>query len=1004
MQENERADCRVLGLVAAILTVAAIAFVLILSPGTRAPVTDATLASMEALGLCDTGVEHASGAGIFDYQRYDVAVLLTGSVRSMAWPAALVRLVTQPFGLPFTTHALAAVYALTIALGAYLAVSSLARRSLTAAYLTLAVYPLVLLHPALTGYLNSLCQEGAAIAFLLLFLGCLVHALCRPRGSGIGAALAVIFLGAQVVNATAWCIAFVPAVLVAAGVCIWHSYPRTSSAALHLAGAALALVMSFATVCAGFSSDREVQSDAANYQAVFQGVLPYARDQEALLAELGLDETFLPDIGHSYYEADDAFVHNPRGEDTAFLQQLTLSARLRLAARHPELLSSMVEGRAAYLADAYSPYITLTDGNPLYGHAGIYIILEIMAGHGGMQTILTRALLAACASLLLLPVLPRRSGIRLLPACMLALCASLAAFVPAGLLLTGPSVLERAKPIALLVSWLLLFYAVCSGLIVCQRVFTWLADRNAVLAPVWVEAPSPVAAHRSGLQISCRALLAVTAAVWVVIACAELLPESHIGGVNNGDYGRMMEQINIDWLPEQAADYATQANVHVIENYAYREPFHPECLTPLDPTYSLIYPSMVARLWSAITGQPFSTQVLALVMLFVTMLCVLSILRDLYPMLGRLTLLPALCLTVMLLGENYVAWYNSLFGESSISTGLMITLAAGLHLAVLPRGGKGSWRWLLALGIGIRFMCCAKAQMALALPAGLVLMGVFAVYHRPRGALRCTAFAAAAVLMAGIVTWDTLGVYRKNAGINEKYTVWQSVFYGALMIADDPDAAMEELGIAPEMKADIGKHAYYADEDYVYPIQSDEAQKYFYDHVDTITMVKYYLLHPLDLLQMLDRAAQESVSLHNGFMTYTNETYVATNKPYRVTLWANLRTLTACSSFWQYVLVYGIIVILCLRSLFRKSTKPKHRLFLILVLALMCIGVFQFPLSVVGNGFAGNNRQLYAFMLCHDLLIITLLTFITHWLMGKAHPKETIQEGGNCLVTEKEPV
>lgn len=206
------------------------------------------------------------------------------------------------------------------------------------------------------------------------------------------------------------------------------------------------------------------------------------------------------------------------------------------------------------------------------------------------------------------------------------------------------------------------------------------------------------------------------------------------------------------------------------------------------------------------------------------------------------------------------------------------------------------------------------------------------------------------------------------------------------------------------MKADIGKHAYYADEDYVYPIQSDEAQKYFYDHVDTITMVKYYLLHPLDLLQMLDRAAQESVSLHNGFMTYTNETYVATNKPYRVTLWANLRTLTACSSFWQYVLVYGIIVILCLRSLFRKSTKPKHRLFLILVLALMCIGVFQFPLSVVGNGFAGNNRQLYAFMLCHDLLIITLLTFITHWLMGKAHPKETMQEGGNCLVTEKEPV
>lgn len=1003
MQENEHSDRRVLGLVAAILTIAAMALVLFVTPGTKAPITDVTLSSMEALGLCDTGVESASSAGIFDYLRHDAAIALTGQARSIALPAALVRLFTQPFGLPFTTHALAAIYALMIGLGAYLAVTGLARRSLTAAYMALAVYPLVLLHPAMTGYLNSLCQEGAAIAFLLLFLGCLIHTLCQPRGSGIGATLAVIFLGAQVVNATAWCIVFVPAMLVASGVCIWHSYPRNASAALHLVGAALVLVLSLSTVSAGFSSDKDIRSDASNYLAVFQGMLPYAQEQESILAEFGLDETFLPDIGRSYYEAADVFVHNPRGEDAAFLQQLTLSSRLRAAAKHPELLSAMVAGQADCLANAYSPYITLADGSPLYGHAGIYILLETMAGRGDFQTLLNRALLAACVSLLLALVLPRRSGIRLLPWCMLALCAGLAAFVPAGLLLTGPSVLEHAKAIALLVSWLLLFYAVGGGLIAGQRVFTWLSDRNAVLAPIWAEAPSPLAAQQGSWHLSCKGLLALTAAVWVAIACAELLPESHIGGVNNGDYGRMMEQIDLYWTQPQLDDQDSQLGTLVIEDYAYREPFHPERLTSADPTYSLIYPSMVVRLWSAVTGQPFSTQVLALVLLFITMLCVLSILRDLYPMLGQLTLLPALCLTAMLLGENYVAWYNALLGESSISTGLMITLAAALHLAVLPRGGKGSGRWLLALGIGVRFLCCAKAQMALALPAGLLLMAVFAVYHRPRGALRCTAFAAAAVLMAGIVTWDTLGIYRKNAGVSEKQTVWQSVFYGALMIADDPDAAMEELGIPAEMKPDIGKHAYYADEDYVYAPLSHEAQEKFYDHVDTMTMVMYYLRHPLDLLRMLDRAAQESVTLHTGFMAYTDEPYAGSTGPYRFTLWANLRTLTACHAFWQYVLVYGIILVLCLRGIFHRGATLRPKLLMLLALAVMCIGVFQFPLSVVGNGYADNNKQLYAFMLCHDLLVISLITFVIHWLTCRAGRTDIFKEGGSRLVTEKEP-
>lgn len=974
MQDKERLDRAVLGIVAAVLTIAAIAYVLLVSPAVTAQQTDAYVPAMEALGL--TALETGAEPGEYGYLRYDAAAMLTGKYRSMAWAAAAVRMLTQPFGMNFSTQLLAAVYAVLIALGAYLAVSGLARHSHTAAYMVMLTWPLTMLHPAMTGYLCSLYAEGAAIAFSLLFLGCLVHALCRPRGCGIGSALSVMLTGALMLNASAWMMAFAPAVIVGSAICVYHTCARGRGRGLQLMLAGLMAIFAVAGVTTGFEQDQDVHSDAANYLAVFQGILPSAENPEAVLAELGLDASFAPDIGRSYYEAEERFVHNPRGEDAAFLTKLTLDARLRLLLKQPELMSVMLAERTVHIRDAYSTYLTLPDGGMLNGHAGIYLLLETAFGQGGMTVLVNRALFAALASVLLMMTSRRKGGMKLLPLCMLAMAAGMIVYIPLGLAMTGGVDLMRAKSAVQLLSWVMLFYAIVGTLMSAQRVFAWLSERNTRLS-LDAEALPVVAADAPWwrrIPVSRGALLMVTTLVWLGMIGALLLPRSHIGGVNNGDFGRMMEQLDLYWLEPQLTDTSSQLGTKVIEGYSYREPFHPERLTSADPTYSLLYPSMLVRLYSLITGEPFSTQLLALVLLLFTLACVLSILRDLYPMLGQLTVLPAALLTLMLLGENYIAWYNSLLGEGSLSTGLLMVLACALHLAVMPRSGKGCIRWLVLLALSLRFLCCSKAQMALALPVGLILLVVLAVYHRPKGAVRCSALALLIVLLGGWTTWHTLGVYQKNDGVSQKQTVWQSVFYGALMIADDPEATMTELGIPLEMKADIGKHAYYADGDYVYAPLSKEAEEKFYSKVNTFTMVGYYLRHPKDLLTMLDRAAQESVELHTGFMAYTDELYAESAGPYRLTLWANLRTLTAGRAFWHYVLGYGVIVVGCVWLLFRRKTTAKARLLILLLLALLCIGVLQYPLTVIGNGFADNNKQLYAFMLCHDLLIVALLT------------------------------
>ena len=46
----------------------------------------------------------------------------------------------------------------------------------------------------------------------------------------------------------------------------------------------------------------------------------------------------------------------------------------------------------------------------------------------------------------------------------------------------------------------------------------------------------------------------------------------------------------------------------------------------------------------------------------------------------------------------------------------------------------------------------------------------------------------------------------------------------------------------------------------------------------------------------------------------------------------------------------------------------------VLYLGVMLIGAVQYPLSVIGNGFADNQKQMFGFTMCHDFLTMCNLT------------------------------
>ena len=1001
---------REVGAVAALLALCAILYTIFAAPQVSVTSDASYVGAMEQLRItwADEQVQPGDVAQAFAYQRFDYASLLKPGQSGMLYPAALVRLVTQPFGLLFDTRLLACAYALMIALGVYLAVSGLYRRSRTAAIASAAVMTLAMMHSDITAYLNSLYPMGAAMAWLMLLIGCTVNALCSDRGSGFLRIAMVLVPGVALLQTQPQMLAFLPAVVICVLLTVWHALPQRCERPFYCVLTAAALVAGGTSVAVSVAAQKDIRSDAANHLAVFQGYLQVTDDPERVLAGFGLDADYQRDIGRSYYDDASLFAHDPRG-DEHLREAISLENRVAYCLKHPELVTQLLRDKNNHYYDAINGRVVYEGWERGFERPSPLMLLRLLFGEGGL-TATTWRMIGAALALLGLSIACRQ-GLRRLCLALSSLCACGALMLPVSMILTGGLDVAMTKVMFFFLGWLGLLGGIAALALFTQRLLAFLASHDASLSLPWqhAEVRAPFA-RLDRLRPGRGAVMWLCAIMAFTICCCLLLPARHIGGVNNGDFGRMMEQIDLYWTRELLDHSSDQLATRVVEEYDYREPFHPQRLTSADPTYSLIFPSMLVRLWSLVTGSPYSTLVQAWILLALTLAAVLLILHDLYPLLGRGTLFMGVLLVAMLFGENYVAWYNSLFGESTICTSMMLTLACAVHLMVMPRAGRRRMLWLALLAVSVRMLTCSKAQLLLAMPSGLALMIVLGAYHRPVRKehstkvqrlpmwARSVCYALVMTLLCGYVAWDSVGVYRKNDEISSKQTVWQSVFYGALMITDDVDAAMEELGLDPVLKADIGKHAYHADEDYVYPMLSDEAEEAIYSKINALTMVRYYLRHPGDLLKMLDHAAQESRTLHSHFMAYTDERYDLHEGMYRFNLWQAVRPYTACQAFWQYVLLYGAGLIVCIRVMCSRGRCAQQRLLAFLFVCVMLTGAFQYPLTVIGNGFADNNKQLFTFMLCHDLMVITAATVLLRALIRRAMGRRDLKanEGRNA--------
>ena len=948
----------------------------------------------------------------FRYTRFAWSSLLTPQAGGgLVYLTALCRVLTQPFGLNFSTDLLAFLEALLLTAAAVLLMLSLRRLFPRVWFCPLILLCGMFADGNFCAMLRGLYPEGAAVTLSLLLTALTLYAFSLPGERRAAFLPPVIVLSFITVKSLIPLIVFLPLIIAAiAALFITAQVIRRKKYALAVA-CALLLIAGCTSTLSQDSADADYFSDASVYESVFNTMLPAADEPEKLLAQFGLSADYAEDIGKSYYEEAEQYAHNPRNaaEAEALFSHLTVNSVFGVYLRNPGVLYRVLENAQSRIRDGFenTRNLTLTPNASGYSATraaqSLLFVLWRMLPHTEWMFLAAQALLLVGGVAL---AAVRRQA-RPLWFSLTALCASL--FLPFCVILDGYGQAQEYLLFQLFLTLLLWAEGLSLAAAVLPKVTQWLtryADEPYQMEDV---AGLPAAENGAG-QMAGRKLwkgviafadnpkrvVCLTAVIAIAVLCLAFLPADHPAGVNNGDYGRMMEQLDLTWSSVYYFDNESQVQREAIEEYAYAAPFQPLKLTPLKSTYSLYWFASVVRLMTEPFGRMFSTLLLAWVMGITGALCVVSIVRDLHPLLKKWTLAAALLLCAMLFSETYLTWYDSLYGEGCILIGLLMTLACAVHLLLMPR--EKNWRrvlWLAALALSLNILVTAKAQMLMAAPGAVALFALISFYQRPYRYDLQALQGLISLAVCAVLLFSSVSVYqtdRTEDSVSQKHTMWQAYFYGIFMISDDPLADMEALGVDTAMAADIGKHVDFSeDAEYVYAPLSEEAERAFYSHVSIGTILSWYLTHPDKLWYMLDHAAQESQSLYSSFRVYSGQNYSAAHDTVSgFNLWPGWRAYLTPGSFLGYVLLYGALLILCLRQTLKRGAPAQQRVLCALPLFLMVTGVLQFPLSVLGNGFADNQKQLFCFSLCHDLLLGGSLLLAFRWLWNRGRPKPAV--------------
>lgn len=943
-------------------------------------------------------------------------LLLLKPMRSLVYPIRIICFICTLLHIPFSTVYLTILLAVIMLLALYILIKSLYVHIKEFSAVVGGLLCLILLCGNYIIPMNSLYSKGMFLVSLFCFAAAVLRGSALLKNNSISKKsilLPIAITSILLLNSMETMVVIYPLII---GICIYCviqcSKKRRCSIKYYVCSVVMILGITYS--CFTFYMNSTLLFSEVNlYQTVFDGVLVHSQDPEQALASFGLEEEFRQDIGKTaFYPATEYYIApmDDENKDKIYDHLSYWKVGKYYSSHISEFLKITQEALVTTARIDSNQFIytmdSLEDGHKqqvvrhewwnlfrdlLYSsHQFYFILCLLMVVTGFFFLFRKRRKLAYIFWILTVSDFAMLS--------LIIFAAGDTGFAEYAYTF---QVLADIMLVMLLTSMCIAIskisqYVFCSNLSERKPEPTSYASERFVplLEEKYVKNKKEKVRYFVDSALGNRKVFVgcTTVVCGFIMLIVMFVPR--IGSYNNGDFGRIMDAMNLTYIPEDYYNPSEQCT-KIIELFNYIEPYDWSGLRPSKLRLSQTYVSAIMRIVYQLTGIGFST---AIVAVFYHILVVLSfsvIMKTAYQWLGKRTGVLAVLFIVMFCGSYNLGWLNSLFGEGVGFVGLMMVIASSLSLLEKKQGDTGVILRFVMLGGSSIFLTGGKSQYTVLCPILMLWMLILVLCYMPRKSIQRFLVCTATSLWIVMIGTAAYNVYRQDSKISSQDTLYQGLCNGILVVAEDPVEALSELGLDSSLAQDAGKNAYLPDGEYYCVPRSELAEKLIYSKVSTFDYLLWYIKHPISFYKMLNVAAKASNADMPDYNLYVGE---KTTEDHRIVsklnLWKEVRPYMTPSYFLGYVFIFGIIVLYCFWKIKSKKTDGKSKLYHMLFLVIMAIGVFEYPLTVIGNGYSDNIKQLYLFRVVFDIMIFVMIG----WVIDYLSKREGRHEGKEDMV------
>lgn len=445
------------------------------------------------------------------------------------------------------------------------------------------------------------------------------------------------------------------------------------------------------------------------------------------------------------------------------------------------------------------------------------------------------------------------------------------------------------------------------------------------------------------------------------------------GVADQGDFQRVMNVTGLQEIERSPEEFNSHWFKYVTTEYKMI-PMNFARFLGIIPTTSMIYPITLARIISRLIGAKyFNTSILAVV--YVLMYILGFYLCHKFIKFKRIgtSIFFMILSTFILMDGNYLVWFNSLYGEPMMITGLILFIASVLY-TLQYLGEKDLKKILLIFFCGVLFLG-AKLQCFPALPfIILLIMRIAFLQNKNLFTLKNRRILTVPIF---ILIFYVGGIYVQTSSVCGVDTEYNSVFYGVLKNSKNPEKDLAVLGLPPDMAVEAGKHAYLPKEEYVkYRPWSELTKTQFNDKISNFKLLRFYLLQPKRLIDGMKYTASKIFDTMSSLGKYEKSAISEyTYRFNRFTLWSDFRNNKLPKKLIFLMVFYFFVILVSIIEYKKRKDNITERVHIELLWTIIIIGLLQFPMPYIGNGEADTAKQLFLFNYTFDIVFLVSCTW-----------------------------